>query len=54
MNPPADTSKDESRKKVGVYDRPAAADRFRNLRLWAMVFAVAASVASLYFYFGAR
>ena len=52
MNPPADTSKEESRKKVGVYDRPASADRFRNLRVWVLVFAVAASAASAYFFFG--
>ncbi|HVG03845.1 MAG TPA: hypothetical protein VM937_02780 [Burkholderiaceae bacterium] len=51
MNSPADKSNEESRKKVGVYDRPASADRSRNLRVWALVFAAAASIASLYFFF---
>jgi hypothetical protein len=40
----------QGRKRVGVYDRPASADRFRNLRVWALVFAAAASVASVYFF----
>ena len=30
---------------------PPSADRFRNLRVWVLVFAAAASVASLYFFF---
>ena len=38
-------------KKVGVYDRPASADRTRNLRVWLFVFAAVASVASAYFFF---
>ena len=46
-----DTSKERNRKRVGVYDRPASADRLRNLRVWAVVLAAAASVASLYFFF---
>jgi hypothetical protein len=46
-----DTSKERNRKSVGVYDRPASADRFRNLRVWVLVFAGAASVAGLYFLF---
>ncbi len=46
-----DTSKDQHRKRVGVYDRPVSADRFRNMRVWVFVFAAAASVASVYFFF---
>jgi hypothetical protein len=46
-----DTNKEQNRKRVGVYDRPASADRFRNLRVWVLVFAAAASVASMYFFF---
>ena len=46
-----DKNKDLSRKRVGVYHRPASADRFRNARVWALVFAAAASVASVYFFF---
>ena len=41
---------EQSRKKVGVYDLPAGADRFRNLRVWIIVIAVAASAASAYFF----
>ena len=37
-----------NRRRVGIYDRPASADRFRNLRLWVLVLAVAASVFSVY------
>ena len=43
--------KNVNRKRVGVYDRPASADRFRNVRLWVLAFAAAASVASVYFFF---
>lgn len=46
-----DKSNERSRKSVGIYDRPASADRFRNARVWVLVFAAAASVASLYFFF---
>lgn len=42
---------EQNRKTVGVYDRPAGADRARNLRVWVMVLAAAASVASAYFFF---
>jgi hypothetical protein len=45
-----DNSTEQNRKRVGVYDRPAGADRFRNVRVWVLVIAVAASVASAYFY----
>ena len=41
---------EQSRKKVGVYDRPPGADRFRNLRVYVIVIAVAASVISAYFF----
>lgn len=44
-----DNSTELNRKRVGVYDRPAGADRFRNLRVWIIVIALAASVASAYF-----
>ncbi len=47
----ADDNTEQSRKKVGVYERPAGADRFRNLRVWVIVIAVSASVASAYFFF---
>jgi len=46
-----DKGSERSRRRVGVYDRPASADRFRNLRVWVLVIAAAASVASLYFFF---
>ena len=45
-----DNSTEQNRKRVGVYDRPAGADRFRNVRVWVIVIAVAASVASAYFF----
>jgi hypothetical protein len=45
-----DNGTEQNRKRVGVYDRPAGADRFRNVRVWVIVIAVAASVASAYFY----
>ena len=43
--------KEPNRRSVGIYDRPASADRFRNLRVIALVMAAIASVASLYFFF---
>jgi hypothetical protein len=42
---------DSHRRRVGVYDRPAKADRFRNMRVWVLVVAALASVASIYFFF---
>jgi hypothetical protein len=45
-----DNGTDQNRKRVGVYDRPAGADRLRNLRVWIIVIALAASVASAYFF----
>ena len=45
-----DNSTEQNRKRVGVYDRPAGADRLRNVRVWVLVIAVAASVASAYFF----
>ena len=45
-----DNGTEQNRKRVGVYDRPVGADRFRNVRVWVIVIAVAASVASAYFY----
>jgi len=45
-----DNSTEQNRKRVGVYDRPAGADRFRNVRVWVILIAVAASVASAYFF----
>lgn len=42
---------EKNRKKVGVYDRPASADRLRKMRVWLIVFAVAASAVSAYFFF---
>jgi hypothetical protein len=39
-----------NRKRVGVYDRPASADRMRNLRLWVLVIAVILSVFGAYFF----
>ncbi len=46
-----DKRNEQNRKSVGVYDRPAGADRARNMRVWVMVIAAAASVASAYFFF---
>ena len=46
-----DRNKNPGRKRVGVYDRPASADLFRSVRVWVLVFAAAASVASVYFFF---
>ena len=46
-----DNNTDRNRRRVGVYDRPAGADRFRNMRTWVLVLAAAASVASAYFFF---
>ena len=46
----ANDNTEQSRKKVGVYDRPAGADRFRNIRVWIIAVAVAASAASAYFF----
>ena len=43
----------QGRKTVGVYDRPASADRFRNMRVWVLVFAAAASMAGAYFFLSA-
>ena len=45
-------STEQERKTVGVYDRPASADRARNLKVCVMVIAAIASVASLYFFLG--
>lgn len=45
-----DNTTEQNRKRVGVYDRPAGADRFRNIRVWVIVIAVAASAASAYFF----
>ena len=39
-----------NRKSVGVYDRPANADRYRNARLWIWVIAALASVVSIYYF----
>ncbi len=39
-----------NRKGVGVYDRPASADRLRNLRLWVLMIAAILSVFSAYFF----
>jgi hypothetical protein len=44
-------SGEPNRRRVGVYDRPASADRFRNMRVWVMVLVALASVASIYFFF---
>jgi hypothetical protein len=49
MDDPADPSSGPRRGTVGVYDRPAAADR-RPLMIKAAVFAVAAAVAALGWY----
>ena len=46
-----DDGSKQDRKRVGVYDRPASADRFRHLRVVVLVIAAIASVASLYFFF---
>ena len=43
---------EHNRKKVGVYDRPAGADRARYLRLGILVFAVGVSVFFAYLFFG--
>ncbi len=45
-----DNGTEQNRKRVGVYDRPAGADRFRNMRVWVLVIAAAASVASALFF----
>ena len=44
-------SNEQNRRKVGVYDRPASADRLRNLRLWIVVIAIILSAFSAYYYF---
>lgn len=41
---------EQHRKRVGVYDRPASADRLRNLRLWVLVIAAILSVCGAYFF----
>ena len=46
-----DKRTEPNRRSVGVYDRPASADRFRHLRVVVLVIAAIASVASLYFFF---
>ncbi|HZA96486.1 MAG TPA: hypothetical protein VE421_10150 [Burkholderiaceae bacterium] len=46
-----DKGSEGNRRRVGVYDRPASADRFRNMRVWLLVVAALASVASIYFFF---
>ena len=43
---------EHNRKKVGVYDRPAGADRARYVRLGVLVLAVGVSVFFAYFFFG--
>ena len=45
-----DENNKEKPEKVGVYDRPAGADRFRNMRVWIIVIGILASVASTYFF----
>jgi hypothetical protein len=42
-----------NRKRVGVYDRPASADRMRSLRLWVLVIAAILSVFGAYFFLSA-
>ena len=39
-----------NRKSVGIYDRPASADRQRNLRRWVLVIAAILSVLGAYFF----
>ena len=46
-----DKGTEPNRRSVGVYDRPASADRFRNMRVWILMLATLASVVSLYFFF---
>lgn len=42
---------EQDRKKVGVYDRPAGADRARYLRLGVLVVAAGVSMFFAYFFF---
>lgn len=42
---------EQDRKKVGVYDRPAGADRARYLRLGVLVLAAGLSMFFVYFFF---
>lgn len=42
---------EQNRKKVGVYDRPAGADRARYLRLGVLVVAAGMSILFAYFFF---
>jgi hypothetical protein len=42
-----------NRRRVGIYDRPASADRLRNLRVWMLVLAAILSVLGAYFFFDA-
>jgi hypothetical protein len=39
-----------NRKRLGIYDRPASADRLRNLRVWVLVIAVILSALGAYFF----
>lgn len=48
----SDKNTEQNRKSVGVYDRPASADR-RNLWIWVLGFLVAAGAFSAYFFLGA-
>lgn len=48
----SDKNTEQNRKTVGVYDRPASADR-RNLWIWVLGFLVAAGAFSAYFFLGA-
>ena len=42
-----------NRKRVGIYDRPASADRLRNLRVWVLVIAAILSALGAYFFLDA-
>jgi hypothetical protein len=42
-----------NRRRVGIYERPASADRLRNLRVWVLVLAAILSVLGVYFFLGA-
>jgi len=39
-----------NRRRVGIYDRPASADRLRNLRVWVFVIAAILSALGAYFF----
>jgi hypothetical protein len=48
-----DKNPEQRQRKVGIYDRPAGADRARHLKVWVLVVATVASVLGAYFFLSA-